>query len=113
MPGKIAEVNLEYNMPTVDMAMQKMKNSLTTFKKQGYKVVIIIHGYGSSGVGGSIKAAVKRCLGDSSMRGIVRAYAGGEQWTERKKELLAICRDLGNYERRIANNDGVTVVVLR
>lgn len=113
MNNKVAEVNLESGMPTVDRAIQKMKNSLTTYKGQGFKAVILIHGYGSSGVGGNIKTAVKRSLGESSMRGIVRTYIGGEQWSHRKKEILAMCRDLENFERRIANNDGVTVVVLR
>lgn len=113
MKSKVAEVNLEYGMPTVDTAIQKMKNSLMTCKGQGCKAVILIHGYGSSGVGGSIKAAVKRSLMDSSMRGIVRIFAGGEDWVNRKKEFLAFCRDLENFERRISGNEGVTVVVLR
>lgn len=113
MSQKVAEVNLEQNMPTVDVAVQRLKNALTSCKGQGYKAAIIVHGYGSTGVGGSIKTAVQRCLGESSMRGIVRNYAGGEQWLNRKRELLAVCRDLENYERRVANNPGVTVVILR
>lgn len=113
MTNKVVEVNLEYNMPTVDVALQKMKNSLTTYKMQGCKAVILIHGYGSTGVGGSIKPAVTRCLGDNSMKGIVRMFLGGEQWTSRKREILGICKSLENYERRIANNEGVTVVILR
>jgi hypothetical protein len=113
MQRKVAELNLEYDKPTVDIAVQRMKNALTTYKGQGCKAVIIIHGYGSSGVGGGIKAAVFKCLGDNSMRGIVRIYTGGEHWFRRKREFLGICRDLENYERRVANNEGVTVVVLR
>lgn len=113
MKNKVVEINLESGMPTVDIALQNMKNALTTYKGQGYKAVILIHGYGSTGVGGGIKIAVTRCLGENSMRGIVRTYVGGELWVNRKKELLAICKDLVNYERRISNNEGVTVVVLR
>ncbi|MCX7711921.1 MAG: Smr/MutS family protein [Clostridia bacterium] len=113
MPGKVKEINLEYGMPTVESAIQKMKNSMMTCKGQGYKAVILIHGYGASGVGGSIKTAVKRCLGESSMKGIVRNFAGGEQWFFRKREMIAICKDLENYERRITNNEGVTVVLLK
>lgn len=113
MGNKVAEVNLEYGMPTVETAIQKMKNSLTTFKGQGYKAVIVIHGYGSTGVGGSIKTAVARCLTESSMRGIVRTSVGGEQWITKKKEILAICKDLEKYERSISNNEGITVVILR
>jgi hypothetical protein len=113
MQNKVAEVNLEYNMPTVQVALQRMKNSLTTYRNQGCKVVILIHGYGASGVGGSIKTAVKACLGENSMRGIVKAYVGGEQWLDKKREMLAMCKVLENYERKISNNEGVTVVVLR
>ena len=113
MSNKVAEVNLEYGMPTVDAALQKMRNSLTTYKRQGYKAVILIHGYGASGVGGSIKAAVIRCLGENSMRGIVRDFVGGDQWFNRKREILDICKDLSNFERKIAGNSGITVVLLR
>ena len=113
MKNKIAEVNLEYGKPTVDTALRNMINALTTYKGQGYKVVILIHGYGSTGVGGSIKTAVTRCLGENILRGIVRTYVGGEQWLNRKREMVAVCKDLVNYERKIANNEGITVVVLR
>lgn len=113
MQNKVAEINLEYDLPTVDIALIKMKNALTSCKRQGYKAVILIHGYGSSGVGGGIKAAVTKCLGESSMRGIVRAYVGGAQWHHKKREFIAMCKSLENYERRIANNDGVTVVILK
>src|SRR5262245_18373924 len=104
MINKVAEINIEYGMPTVDSAIQKVKNSLTTLKGQGCKVVIIIHGYGSSGVGGSIKTAVTRCLGDHSMRGIVRTFVSGEQWYYRKREMLSMCKGLESYARKIDNN---------
>lgn len=113
MALKVAELNLEYGMPSAEAAVRNMKNALTTFKGQGTKAVIIIHGYGSTGVGGSIKTAVTRALGENSMRGIVRASAGGEQWQSRKKELLILCGSLADYDRRISGNEGVTVVVLR
>ena len=113
MQRKVAEVNLESEMPTVEIAIQRMKNSLTTYKRQGYKAVILIHGYGSTGVGGSIKAAVIRCLGESSMKGIVRTFATGEQWSNRKRELEEMCKALEDFEHKIANNYGVSVVILR
>lgn len=110
---KVAELNLELGQPTVDTAIQRMRNGLITFKMQGRKAVILIHGYGSTGVGGSIKTAVKRSLQEGSMKGIVRTFVGGEQWSTRKREILGMCKSLEEYERRIAGNDGVTVVILR
>lgn len=113
MQGKVAEINLEYRMPTVDMALANMKNSLATYKRQGYKAVILIHGYGSSGVGGGIKTAVRSALSESSLSSFVRMYAGGEQWYMRRREILSICKSLENYERRIDGNEGITIVILK
>jgi hypothetical protein len=113
MSNKVAEVNLEYGRPEVELAIRNMKNALTTYKGRGYKAIILIHGYGSTGIGGSIKTAVVRCLGENSMRGIIRTYVGGKEWLDKRKELLALCKDLEDYDRRIANNEGITVVILR
>jgi hypothetical protein len=110
---KVTEVNLERGMPTVESALQAMRDALTACRRRGVRAAILIHGYGSSGTGGAIRTAVRRCLLDGSMSGIVRDYAGGEQWHWRKKELLSICRELAEYEARIANNEGVTVVIIK
>lgn len=37
-----------------------------------------MHGYGSTGAGGTIKVAVRKCLVENAMRGIVRMAVGGE-----------------------------------
>lgn len=113
MACKVVEINLESGMPTVESAILRMKNELMTQKKRGVKVVILIHGYGSSGVGGKIKPAVIKCLGEPNMQGLVRKYAGGEQWAWRKKEYLGFCKTLESYERRIAGNEGITIVMLK
>jgi hypothetical protein len=113
MQNKVASVNLEEGMPTAEQAVLRMKNALTTKKRQGCKAVILIHGYGSTGVGGTIRAAVHKALREGSLRGIVRVFAGGEQWAERKREMTAICKALEDHENHIAHNPGVTVVVLR
>jgi hypothetical protein len=111
--NKVAELNLEYGKPAAADALAKMSDSLLTYKKQGIKAVILIHGYGSSGTGGSIKAAVRKRLGEPALSGIVRAYTGGEQWAYRKKEFLGLCGSLGSFERRISGNEGITVVILK
>lgn len=113
MRNKVAQVNLEYGMPAADIAVQNMKNALISYKMQDYKAVILIHGYGSKGVGGKIKTSVQRSLKDSSMIGIVRTYVSCEQWVSRKKEMLMLCRDLENYQRTLTDNPGITVVILR
>jgi hypothetical protein len=112
-PGKVVEINLEAGGPTVETALLNLVNRLGTIKRQGAKAAILIHGYGSTGTGGAIRAAVRSRLGDNSLRGLVRQFAGGEDWHAKKRELLGLCGSLGAHERRIAGNEGVTVVVLK
>jgi hypothetical protein len=47
------------------------------------------------------------------MSGIVRSCCGGENWYERKKELISLCQPLTDYQRKIDGNQGVTVVILK
>jgi hypothetical protein len=110
---KVKEVNLEYGSPTVDAAVRNMVSQLSTCKGQGCKAVILVHGYGSSGTGGGIKAAVKSKLRETSLSGIVRMSCGGENWYEKKKDFLRVCPALTESQRKIDGNQGVTVVVLK
>ena len=111
--AKVREINLEYGSPTVDTAIRNMVSQLGTSKGMGLKAVILVHGYGSSGTGGGIKTAVKNKLRETSLSGIVRSSCGGEQWYEKKKDLLNICPALAEYQRKIDGNQGVTVVVFK
>lgn len=110
---KVEEINLEYGRPTVEKALQDMKNALITCKGKGCRAVILIHGYGSTGVGGAIRTAVRRSLGEPFLRGIVRAYTGGEHWVSRRRLFLDKCKALEDFERRISGNEGITVVLLQ
>lgn len=113
MMVKVKEINLERGNPTVDQAIRNMVNQLSTCKRQGYKAVILIHGYGSSGVGGSIKVSVRSKLKESSLSGIVQSYCGGENWLDKKRELMDACPQLRDFNSRIEGNRGVTIVLLR
>lgn len=110
---KVKEINLERGFPTVDLAIRDMVGQLGTYKRQGYRALILIHGYGSSGVGGSIKVAVRSKLKESSLRGLVKSYVGGEDWINQKKELVGYCSQLREFESRVSGNQGVTVVLLK
>ena len=110
---KVREINLERGKPTAETAIRNMVNELSTAKRTGYKAVLLIHGYGSSGVGGAIKVAVKEKLKDRSLSGMVRAYAGGEEWSAHKQEFVQICAQLRDYSSYIGGNKGITVVLLK
>ena len=111
--AKVKEVNLEKGHPTAEVAVRNMVNHLSTCKAQGYKAVILIHGYGSSGVGGSIKISIRNKLKEPSLMGIIRGVCTGEDWMNKKREMMNLCTQLKDFNSRIEGNHGVTVVLLK
>jgi len=105
-------VNLETGRPTVAEALAKLERGIETERRQGAKVLKLIHGYGSSGKGGSLRDAVRRALPALERQGLVRSHVAGEHFTKgsaivRQFPWLADDADVGR------GNRGVTMVVLR
>jgi len=111
--NKVQQINLERGLPTVDEAVRRMKNDLATAKMSGYKAAILIHGYGSTGVGGAIKPAVCKNLSQPGLVGIVKDWVCGENWQSKKILFLAHCPALKEHSRHIDGNAGITVVLLK
>lgn len=110
---KVKEINLERGNPTVPQAISRLVNELATAKGGGYKSVILIHGYGSTGTGGAIKPAVISKLKEPMLAGMVKNFVNGGNWDQHKGEFLRECSQLKEYENRIQQNLGVTVVLLK
>lgn len=111
--SKVKEINLEQGRPTVDEAVRRMNNELSTAKMSGFKAVILIHGYGSSGIGGAINPAVRKSLSQPVLVGIVKDWVAGEDWLSKKSGFLAYCPTLKDHARHIEGNRGITVVLLK
>lgn len=111
--SKVKQINLEQGFPTVSTAMNRLKNDITTAKMSGSKAAIIIHGYGSSGEGGGIKAATKKEIKNPAFRGIIKDMISGEEWYLKKKDFLNHCPKLKDHERHINGNKGLTIVLLK
>jgi hypothetical protein len=78
-------------------------------------VLKIIHGYGSSGVGGDLRIALQSTLRQMAERKEIRACIYGENWRKSDEHAWALLkrfpalkddRDFGR------GNKGVTIVVL-
>ena len=110
---KVKEINLERGNPTVEAAIRNLVNELATAKRVGYKALVLVHGYGSSGTGGAIKAAVRQKLCERSLSGVVRDYAGGEEWFSRKRDFTESCTQLRDYSSYVDGNRGITVILLK
>ncbi len=107
--------NLEDGMPSVPQARARLASELRAARASGVELLKIIHGYGSSGVGGDLRIAVQATLRQMQERGEIRACIFGENWRKsdadawdllKRNPTLKEDRDLGQ------NNRGITIVVL-
>jgi hypothetical protein len=115
MSNLIKTVNLEDGFPSIEQARVRMNTELNIARKSGVRVLKIIHGYGSSGVGGDLRIALQATLRQMTDRGEVHACIYGEDWRKADEHSWALLkkfaelkedRDLGK------GNRGVTLVVL-
>lgn len=107
-------INLEEGRPTSDLAIKRLHFEITRAKTQRAKAVKLIHGYGSSGVGGVLRTSVRKELERMKLKGVIKLYVPGENFeifSSDTIKILDFCnslrndRDLGRY------NNGITVVL--
>ena len=111
----IQTIDLKSDMPSVPEALQRLECELTLARKQGSAVVKLIHGYGSSGVGGDIRVAVQRRLYELAEAGRIRGCIFGENWSKSDEQTWRLLRDnpaLKNDPDLGRRNLGITIVVL-
>ena len=110
----LREINLEIGRPFVDQAMQRLTMELDQSRRMGCAVLKIIHGYGSSGVGGKIRTASRKHLAQLKEQGKITDVLPGEGFSifeEATRRAFLRCdalrqdRDLDRYNR------GVTFIV--
>lgn len=113
--GKIITVNLEDGLPTVEQALSRLDTALLRARESGANLMRLIHGYGSSGVGGRLREAVRIQLNDLAQRGRIRSYISGEDYGPRSlqtKRLMKQYPSLMRSERTDSRNPGITLVEL-
>lgn len=79
-PVFIKTVNLEDGMPTVEEARQRLEAELKTARAQKVTALRVIHGYGSSGVGGALRVGIQLRLRELQQGGEIREVIYGEDW---------------------------------
>jgi hypothetical protein len=108
-------INLEDGRPTKDVALRRLSAEIFRYKAHRVKALKLIHGYGSSGVGGILRVAVRKELDRMKSRGVIKLYVPGENFeifSADTIKMLDSCdalrndRDLGRY------NNGITMVLL-
>jgi len=114
-PALIKIVNLEEGMPTVEQARLRMEHELHLAKRGGYQAVKLIHGYGSSGVGGALRTELQKTLRRAARAGAIRAFIAGEDWRVSDEATWDLLKRFPEWKQDSdlgRNNLGISIVVL-
>ena len=115
MATKMIIINLELGMPSVEQATHRLGGELIRARAQGAKAVKIIHGYGSSGVGGKLRVGIRAALAERKRRGGIKEAVAGENWSifdAGARKILDTYPDLNRDRDFERGNAGITIVLL-
>jgi hypothetical protein len=114
-PALIKTVNLEDGMPPVEEARLRLDYELNAARAEKVAALRVIHGYGSSGKGGSLRVAIQLRLRELQQQGEIREVIYGEDWRIANE---ASWKWLGRYPEWKKDNDlgrgnkGISIVIL-
>jgi hypothetical protein len=114
-PAPIKIIDLEEGMPKVEQARLRMQHELQTARKQGYVAVKLIHGYGSSGVGGALRIELQKDLERQARSAGIQCFIAGENWRisdETTWELLKRYPEWKQDSDLGKGNKGISIVHL-
>lgn len=108
-------INLEDGMPTVEKARLRMQYELQAARRDGYKAVKLIHGYGSTGAGGALRTELQKDLRRAIRNGTVQAFVPGENWRVSDEVTWDLLKRFPEWKKDSdlgRGNRGISVVVL-
>ena len=115
MAAALMTINLETGMPTVEQAERRLIGELARARASGAKAVKIIHGYGSSGVGGKLRIGVRQSLAGKKRQRGIKGFIPGEEWDifdEESRRFIEVCPELSRDQDLGRGNAGITLVLL-
>ena len=102
-------------MPSVEQARARLQSELLSARRGGITILKLIHGYGSSGVGGDLRISLQSTLQQMARSGEIAECIHGENWRtsdERTWALLKRMPELKKDPDLGRGNKGITVIVL-
>jgi hypothetical protein len=112
----IRTLNIEAGLPTLEEARRMVAGEIQSAKRDGVRVLKVIHGYGSSGKGGTLCIGLRKSFGLRKKEGIIRDFIPGEDFSifnEPVLNLLQVAPDLRGDPDLNATNEGVTILWLK
>ncbi|HTV64095.1 MAG TPA: Smr/MutS family protein [Bryocella sp.] len=111
----IKTVILKQGMPGVEQARARLRAEIQAAQQGGIRVLKLVHGYGSSGVGGDLRIALQSTLRQMAAAREIQECIYGENWRtsdERAWKLLKQMPELKSDSDLGRGNQGITIAVL-
>lgn len=110
----IMEFNLKEGTPTCNAAIADARDIIARRRQdKAAKCLLFIHGYGSHGVGGAIRVAVRNFLNLQKRKGCIKEVINGEDFNVLNGSARVPLQKYQGFEELLrCCNHGVTVVEL-
>jgi hypothetical protein len=108
--------NVENNFPSLDEARRIVLDEIRKSKREGVRVLKIIHGYGSSGKGGTLHHGLRKSFALRKKEGVIKDFIPGEAFTIFNPVVLELLESVPELRADLDlsnTNEGVTVLWLK
>src|SRR6266571_1770927 len=112
----IRTFNVEAGLPTLDEARRLVISEIEQAKRERFKVLKVIHGYGSSGKGGALCVGLRKSFGLRKKEGVIKDFIAGEDFSIFNDTTLALLEavpELRGDPDLNSTNEGVTIIWLK
>lgn len=109
----IKTINVKEHMPNSEYGLFLMLQEISFAKKEGNRVLIVIHGYGSHGQGGAIRSLIRDTLKEMKSKAEICDFIEGERWAESAEKVKSLYQEFPSLvlNENLQNlNSGVTVI---
>lgn len=112
----IRVINVEEDLPTLDEARRFVIEEIKRAKRDGVRVLKVIHGYGSSGKGGRLCVGLRKSFGLRKKEGVIKDFVSGEGFSifnQTTLSMLEASPELRGDPDLNATNEGVSLLWLK
>ena len=116
MLSVIKTFNVEADLPTLDEARRLVADEIRRAKREGVRVLKVIHGYGSTGKGGKLCVGLRKSFALRKKEGVIKDFIAGGDFSifnPTTLNLLEAVPELRGDSDLDATNEGVTVLWLK
>ena len=82
--------NVEAGLPGLDEARRQVIAEIRRAKKEGVRVMKVIHGYGSSGKGGTLGTGLRKSFALRKQEGVIKDFVPGDNFSIFNPVVLAL-----------------------